>query len=817
MIHLPTEIRENIAIIQGVPWAFGKFITHTLSGLSDEERLQQLLRAESFFREVVPPGQIGCLWLIKKRRNWENEFEHVVYKSPLGHHQAIEKARESWLELIQKEEANLQYEYLFGMQLPFKSSIQKKFIHQFPIDQAKLQKWIRSWIGTSLSKRNTERFQQVFQERTAGYAIEPCSTEDIIQLYQQHNFRGLPSPTLRPTDQHPDRWDFLMPNVIENQGDHIRLESAEGLRYMTFLTISIFPSQITVPGFDLFYDLQAQGLPVDVHLRWEQKPYKEAKLYSERRKKLAISNRKHMGEVEEDSILDDTIEAQAEQMEAEIQSETQPLNMMQLVFVVTADHSPNELNYYVKLLKRYLEQKGMTVHRSTADQGEYYDAWLPSSKWSPMGFCFPILPNRTAALATPGAVDSLGDPNGLPVGFLRSNRSVVRLNVSWGAQVDQSSNIVIVGQTGSGKTHLTDTLVRNTLLTTRSRGLYIDIKGEHRHWGELPGLKGEVQVMTLDGYEHPGILDPFRLIQRLDHDVAIEGDIEVHRLARAREIAYDMLLQILDLDQDQHRFARRNELLTALDQVCTEDEPCMAMVVEVLEKSKEKTTQQMGQYLRRMQELPLGKLIFGNSVNEKGLVFPRTGLIILGMKQIHLPELGQLASAPSERVSEACMTGMAVLVEQFLIEGKQKGVFSFFVGDEGYFFVRSAAGAQQVERNFRLGRSSYCGNILCSQNPDDIPDSLLNHVSTYVCLGTKTASQTQQVMRALGVDDPMIYNDLMRLGIEQSQASQGGKLEDRTYSLGYLRDLNQKVGLVEFRNPEPTINEFFKTRPIEQE
>lgn len=814
MIHLPTEIKANLAIIQGVLWAFGKFLSHSLSGLSDEEKLQHLHRVSSFYREVVAPGRVGCLWMIRKPKDWEEKLDEVLQRSPRDHQPAMKQAIDAWLDLIHREEAQLQYEYYFGMELPVSNAFLQQLLRQIPIDHAKWQRWIRYWIGISLSDRNVERFQQVFQERTAGYPIKPCTTEEVMQIYQQHNFRGLPRPQLQQNSQTPTRWDFLMPNLIEHCGKYIRLESDQGMRYVSFITVAMYPNQIVVPGFDLLYDLQAQGLPVDVQLRWEQKPYKEAKLYSERKKKLAMSNRRHMGEVEEDSMMDDAIEVQAERMEAEIQAETQPLNMVQLVFAVTAEHSPDELDYYVKLLRRYLEQKGVTVHRSAVDQGEYYDAWLPSSRWGPVGYTFPMLPNRTAALSTPGAVDALGDPNGLPVGFLRSNRSVVRINMSWGTQVDQSSNIVIVGQTGSGKTHLTDTLVRNTLLTTRSRAIYIDVKGEHRHWEQLPGLEGKVQVKTLDGYQHPGIFDPFQLIQRVDYEEMNEGDPEQHRRARAREIAYDLLLQILDLGQDVQKFARRNELLAALDRVSQQENPSMNRVIQELEVAENLTTREMGHYLRYVQGLPLGRLIFGVAKNSQSLDFPNTGLIILGIKQMNLPEPGRAAASPSEKVSEACMTGLAVLVEQFLIEGKEQGVFSFFVGDEGFFFVQSDAGGRQIERNFRLGRSSYCGNILCSQNPDDIPDALLNHVSNFICLGTKTEHQTQRAMQALGVEDPQIYHDLMRLGVEQSQtAQQYGTQTERTYSLGYFRDLSRRVGLVEFRNPENEVNAFFKTRP----
>ena len=161
------------------------------------------------------------------------------------------------------------------------------------------------------------------------------------------------------------------------------------------------------------------------------------------------------------------------------------------------------------------------------------------------------------------------------------------------------------------------------------------------------------------------------------------------------------------------------------------------------------------------------------------------------------------------------MTGISVLVEQFLIEGKQKGVFSFFVGDEAYFYLKSKAGSQQIERNFRLGRSKFCGNIICTQNPSDIPGSLLNHVGVYICLGTKEDEETRQAMKALQVDPENIdiFEDLKNLGQAQSLSAVREKIEDRQFSVGYVRDLAGRVGRVKFITPQKHVREFLKTRP----
>jgi hypothetical protein len=815
-IHLPTEIRENIAIINGVPWGFGKMPSYTLSGLSNEEKRQYIRQSESFFRDVVEPDMTGCIWLLKKEYSWNEELKKVINTAPIENRKELKKLKEAWLQEIETQDGQSQYFYLFGMELSIHNSFRQQVARYNPFTHPQVQRLLRKWTSTSLSDQNLQRFQQQFREKTARFGIEPCTPQEIMNLYQQHNHCGFSQPSLGQLKYlFPNNHHFLMPNPIENRGRYLRIEHVEGIRYITFLTVSLYPSQIPVPGFDLLYDIQSLGLPVEVQLWWRQKGYRDARMYSERKKKLAISNRQHMADIAQDSMSDESIEERAEQMEYEIYEQASPLNMVQLVFCLSTQYGVEELDYYVKLLEHYLEQKGVVPYRSTADQAEYYDSWLPTSHWTPVGYRFPMLPDRTAALSLPGATDSLGDPSGLPKGFLMTNGSVFRLNFSWGAQVDQASNIVIVGQTGSGKTHLADDIVRDTLLTTHSRGIYIDVKNEHENWKEVPGLKGQVQVKRLDGYQHPGMLDPFHLIQRIDSDEEFEGDSENHQLAKARELAYDLILTILDMGQDPHLFARRNEILSALDRVCKKPHPCMRKVIEELEQSEEPSMKDMGKYLRRIATLPLGQLLFGESKDETRIAFPKSGLIVLGIKNLRLPDRGERASNPTEKISEALMMSLSTLVEQFLIEGKEQGTFSFFVGDEGYAYMSSMAGSRQIERNFRLGRSAFCGNIICTQNPEDIPDSLLNHVSTYICLGTKTDRQTIKAMEALGVseENEEVFHELKQLGIEQSQKSQKEALQDREASYGYVRDLQQQVGLVRFVTPQAHVRKFLKTRP----
>lgn len=591
--------------------------------------------------------------------------------------------------------------------------------------------------------------------------VEALKAEEIAEFYRDHSYQGAKMPHLDKALTRLFPWEkqdktFLLPNPIQDEGSHVRIETPEGPKYVSYLPVAVFPGQIQAPGVDLFHRLPYMGLNVQAMIHWKHKGYREAKTWAFWKKKASKENLKHVGEVEDPSLADEDSEIQAELMEKEIANTKSPLNQIHVVFQVTAD-TPEDLKEQCRLLKEDLDGEGFVVHTPTADQAEFYDAWLPNSHWSPVGYSHPVLPDRTAALVMPGAHDKLGDPVGPPRGFLR-NGSIFRFSLSWGARADVSSHLCIAGRTGSGKTTLIDAIVEDTMLTTLSRGILIDRKGEHAHWLDHPTLGKVTQQIFLDGIEYPGVLDPFHLIEQDIHD--------------AKEVAADYIEHILGLDKEKETYARQNDVLTAIENAVKSGNPCMAQVIREMEKETMRPeAREMAQTLRRAQALPLGRLIFGEVKKEQKIRFPKTGLLILQIRKLKLPGKGQKATRLSHKLSEAIMTGISVINNQFLLEGKDEGIFSFIALDELELYTRTRTGREQVNEINRLGRSQFCGAMLASQNPSDIPEEIRNQAGYFICLGTKTHQETLLAMQALNLnpENKEVYEGLLELGAEQSE------------------------------------------------
>lgn len=784
MIFLPTEIRGNIAMIGGAPWGFGRFIPFSYDALSMKEKSFYHDRATQFFRQAVQSGNSGIIWMTRREQNWEKELADVVKNAPESMKEKLKALSEAWLDTIADEGAGSQYEFLCALELED--------------SEKKLGNLLKSFFNRSprLDDKLMRSSRLAFNRQTASYEIEPLTEAAVAEIYRNHNYLGLPMPKMNDALTKLFAWEqkdktFLMPNPIEDCGRYLRIDSDRGSRYVSFVTIALFPLQITAPGFDLFYEIAQLGLPVDAMISWHQKGYREAKNFATRKKKTAKANLKHISEVEDPSFHESESDLTGEEMEAEIMETKSPLNMVRMVFRASAE-DPETLDEVCESLIEHLDGKGVTAHRFAADQAEYYDAWLPAPYWTPMGYKHPLLPDRTAALVMPGALDALGDPVGLPRGVLTSNGSIVRVHLPWGVQTDQSSLTVVDGQPGSGKTHLALEIASDTVMTTPSRGIFINPKGDHANLTDHPVFGDQVQQIFLNGQDNPGALDPFMLIEN-PH--------------AAKEVALDMIEQALG----SQSIDMQNDILGACERVIERGNPSMAKVIEEMEQGREKA-QEAAQMLKRVKKLPLGRLIFDEGTTIK---FPETGLIDLQIRNLRLPDKGQEAKRFSQRISEAIMTGISVLVERFLMEGKDKGVFSFFIGDEIWVYMRSSTGEQQLDRIGRMGRSFNCGAIYITQNPSDLPGYIRNQASTYICLGTKDKEETKIAMEALGVDgdNETVRQTLLRLGIEQSDKAKDGKAEERKFSRGYMRDLSKRVGLVKFITPQQDMRQFLKTRP----
>lgn len=826
MIFLPYEIRGCIANINGATFWFAKHRSQPYSSESVTSQKLQLKIGENYFQNGQAEDFVSYHWMLRVQKEWSSELQKEVKRGLKEHQSSLQASVDAWLDAIDRESGQSQYVYYSAAEIPGKVGMKQFLMRHTPLI-------IPEAFTSRLTDRKMEQYMNQFYQQTKNLRVKPLEEWEIEDFYLDHNYAGLPRMDSKQYYEQFGKKEFrrdrLMPNKITplhpSNGEHgpcIRIQSDKGVRYMTFLTITMFPRQIWSPSFDLFHDLQMTGLNVEACARVVHKTPEQAKKWSDWKRRTSESNYEHAQEAQQEAAKDFQTVQRAHRQEQEAWSQNRALNKVNVIFKLISE-DPFTLDEQASFLEKNILRnlKGVEVLRPVDQQSRLYDAWLPAPYWSGKGHTHEIYPNRTAAIVTLGAADALGDPTGMPIGFLDSNRSVVRMDIPRGAESNASSNIILIGPTGSGKTHLVGMMIADLLRGTKSRVIIGDQKGEHKKWVENSpfGLSDMAQYISLDGYQNPGVLDPFHLI-RLVNDEDIGGmDPDEYREQIQRSLANKMINVIQDFRDNANRYLYENAINSAMDRAKEKGSLTMADIVEELLQDENPEVYQFARSLERKSRMPMGKLIFGRPIPGRELVFPETGLIVLGLNtQLSLPQGGQPANE-EESLSLAVLAGLNAINEQFLLEGKEKGVFSLKFSDDSSFSTDNDINAELDDRIFRLGRSKFCGNILATQNPSDPPRKLLNNTHRYICLGVKNPEEIPQAMTDLGVepDNMAVYEKLKDLGKTQAQEYMDEEdIEERTESYGYYSDLYGRVGLVRFVTPQTEMLQFLKTTQTRQ-
>jgi hypothetical protein len=809
-VFLPTEIRNNIVIINKVPWGFGRFRISPWECLSNKEKLMRVEEFSNLYSMLVKAGHQVVVYKVRKQRDWRKQFDEIVNQAPLETKESLQKTISAWQKYIEGYGLHEEYECIIAIQLDH----QKNFIH-FASDLTGIPyEKIFPYAADVLSDKTFDRLQNDFFNRVSGYKIEPLTAEEVVEFYRDFNYQGMPKPPIDETVYQKWPWDtadftWLMPNPYEDEDKYIRIDGEREARYVAFYAVSLLPGKIITPGFDLFEGIESLGIPVNAQFRCQIVDPRMTRMFVDRKRKATKQNHQHNWEAGVESADDYETQSSAEKMLMESKRSRGISNTAQIFFSVAA-RDPEELDYYCSQLQDYFEQKGVTAKRVIADQMEMYENWLPSNRWSVMGYKLKLFPDRSAAITLPGASELVGDKWGLPKGIMHRNGRLFRLFLPAGNINNTASVAVIVGPTGSGKTHLAYDMIRDMLLTIPARGIAMDPKNEKKGIAKhFPGYDN-VQEITVDGTEYPGVFDPLIILKR---------DIE-----RAKEKA----IAIIQKATNFYDVATENIIVRAVDEVGfkyqaapSSYEPSMIKVIEELKAMENEKAADIAFKLERISRLSHGKLIFGdpNMPGAKKIQMPRTGFIVIRIAGLNLPDKGQEAVDLDQRVSQAVNIGKNLLCYEFLMQGKDTGIFSFLYSDECYHDFEMEETRKDYEHITRQGRSNYCGIIFATQNPSDIPRSILNNTGTYICLGTKQREETEIALRELKIDpkNEALAEELERLGSLQSKENlehYDGMMVERSYSLGYVRDIYDRTGLVRFVTPEEEVRRFLNTNPV---
>ena len=116
-IYLPTEIRENISVINRVPWGWGRLpLTHWLSDMKN--KYMKLQDAKDLFTHLQP-NHVCTLYMTRRKRDWRKELGKLKSRAKNNQH-SLEKTIEAWVQTLQSAE---EYEFYLAVQLDNKMNL----------------------------------------------------------------------------------------------------------------------------------------------------------------------------------------------------------------------------------------------------------------------------------------------------------------------------------------------------------------------------------------------------------------------------------------------------------------------------------------------------------------------------------------------------------------------------------------------------------------------------------------------------------------------------------------------------------------------
>ena len=791
---MPTRIEGNLAWIGQRPWAFYKLVPYSYEPLSDAEKEAQFVQAERFFRHIQEADYHVYMWVVRRRFDWQKYLHDLAESAEPRFREAAHEVTGYWARTIYGSHALPDYDTIIALELPLPIARKYRFLTQtFGIPT----RWVEQMMGLGgKSIFREEREGARIRERNLSNRINdlvpavPLEPAEIADFYRHHfwrgfNMKGLPEKLRRVWPKGEQDYTWLSEGLVIDRLRHVELVQGEEKRYVAFVSMASVPDELMIPGHELFYRMIAQRFPVESMIRWKHIAPKQAMRIVQRKKLDVKDAAGHVAEVDDVplSVLEKQEAATA--LELHMQHTRPPLLESRVTFCVEAE-SEEELNDYTETIIDILDDFGFVGARPTGEQVQLFEGWLPSSQWTGYGYRLQLLPQVAGAITMPGASSILGDPNGIPVGF-SGRGSVVKLDLARGPQMNKSASVVVTGTLGSGKSFTLNTLLYYAALIWGARIFIVDPKGERSHWpGSLPGLEDQIRLLVLDGRKNPGALDPFRLMDD-------KGS--------AAEIAVSILSQLLQTKNREEELI----LLEAAKQTRQSKNPSMAELLRVIQELPDDKS--VGKWLQQVADLPLGQLIFGEWKSDQSPL-PDSGMVILQLANLTLPQDGKKAENLRERASVAVMTATAILAESFILHGK--GGFRLAALDEAWTWLRSAEGKALADRLERAGRSSNAGIWISTQNPSDVSHDLLNNVSSYICLGTNSDKETELAISALGLQPTDELRKMLQVRVSMGQDEDG---RERTSGRGFLRDLDGRAGYLEFYTPHPLLRQIFNTTP----
>lgn len=260
--------------------------------------------------------------------------------------------------------------------------------------------------------------------------------------------------------------------------------------------------------------------------------------------------------------------------------------------------------------------------------------------------------------------------------------------------INPAPGTTITGGPGQGKTFLALTLAANAAMLGKTV-VCVDQKNDFLALKSLEDQIGRVDVWNLRK-GRPGMIDPFYMTSERGERLQLATDLIT-------------LFNGGSLSENEEA-----ALTPILQDVAEERYPSMVRVVDVLLGSDAPGARILGMRLKKIMQMPFGRLCFASNVVGRKTLTIRPGTTVIVTEGLQIPLAGNPPSSPSENLA----VGVLYLLTNFLrrvmddeTSGRQASLFI----DEAHAFLSNDTCTKSVKNLLLLGRSKALTTCLITQ------------------------------------------------------------------------------------------------------
>jgi hypothetical protein len=644
-----------------------------------------------------------------------------------------------------------------------------------------------------------EAERRTFERLGSVLGIARASTRELQWLLRRAPCRGVAEPALdrfwepdalvvRTPDGSPayepvehDLWRCANAPMGENPTElpSLAVEAEEGISYQAFLCAGTLAAEAEFPGPQaelLFAPAEAAGCPVDAafHARWIGNREALAQI---RRRILDVEHafrEQERGAASGPGFLTEEDRVLAREYEAILQGTSHPPMLRASISLALGAPDRAELERQVDALR---EQFGeVSLHRPRGLQHQLFFDHLPRADGgATLDYEQQMTVEQFGALV-PIATAQLGSPGGVYLGTSPAGGGrPVRYDPTEASRTARPSAVLLAGTLGSGKTLAAETIA---FAAERRGSLVVDFDPRPDHgFDRVPELDGSVEVLELSGDpEHRGKLDPLAI-----------------GLAELREeLASSYLLELLPSAAP----AWENAIQRAVRDAVRAGDRGLVSVVARLRGSEVEAAREAGDALEVISDFGLARLGFGEGGEAQVQAARSVTTIRTPGLTLPDPRASRETYTRAERVSVATLSLVAALALR-LVSG-DRSRHKVVLLDEAWFVLSSTQGRTLLNRLVRLGRSSNTTVLLASQRLADLGD-LSELVGTYFLFGQESDAEAARALELIGLDP--------------EAAALRGRLREYRQGRCLMRDLDGRVGELQFDLVFPELLEALDTTP----